>query len=97
MGLQVFNLRNYQEPFGALALASLPYAALVRGDAPGMIREMVRGWRLGRDLPNLFLSPIEELLALDLDEARARLGIPEGARLRGAVPQAVSPSTRRPS
>lgn len=75
MGLQAFNLRNFGEPFATLGVLSAPLTALRYGDARRMLAEMVRGWRLGATLPNLFVAPFEDWYALDLDEVRRRLGV----------------------
>lgn len=73
LGLLVFNTRNFREPFGILALASVPIAVARHGEPARMLREVWRGWRLGREAENLFQTPLEEYLELDLDEVRRRL------------------------
>jgi len=75
MGLQMFNLKNFQEPFGALAMASLPLTVALYGDPARMLREIEKGYRLGGRVENLFCVPLEEFFARDLDELRAELGI----------------------
>jgi len=76
LGLQVFNWRNYGEPYGALAIASVPRTLIGRADRDRMLADARKGWRLGGRLPNLYLAPIEEMLGWDLDAALARLSIP---------------------
>jgi ubiquinone biosynthesis protein Coq4 len=75
MGLQAFNLRNFAEPFAALAMLSAPVTALRYGDAARMTRELRRGWQLGAALPNLFTAPFEDWFEHPLAAVRARLGI----------------------
>jgi ubiquinone biosynthesis protein COQ4 len=76
MGLQIFNLRNFGEPHGLLALASLPLSIARRGYPRQMLREARQGWRLGARLPNLLHAPLEEMLELSTHEVRRRLGLP---------------------
>lgn len=75
MGLQMFNLRNFREPFGALAMASLPWTAAIYGDPGRMLREIERGHRLARQTKNLLTAPLEDYFERDIDEVRAELGI----------------------
>ncbi len=79
MGLQVFNLRNFREPFATLALASLPVTLFRYGDTPRMVREIRRGWGLGASTANLFHVPFEDLFAEDVEALRRRLGIEPAA------------------
>ena len=74
-GLQLFHLLNFGEPFGALAVAGAPLVVLRHGRPLETMREMQKGFRIARQAKNLFTTPIEDLLAVDLDEARRRLGI----------------------
>jgi ubiquinone biosynthesis protein COQ4 len=76
MGLQIFNLRNFSEPFAALAAASLPLSLLRYGEAPRILREVARGWTLAGAVPNLFIVPFEEMFDTPLDDLRRTLGIP---------------------
>jgi ubiquinone biosynthesis protein Coq4 len=75
MGLQLFNLMNFREPFGALAMASLPVTAALYGDARRMLREIDKGYRLAGTAKNLLCAPLEEHFERDIDELRAELGI----------------------
>lgn len=75
MGLQIFNLRNFNEPFAALAAASLPLSLLRYGEAPRTLREVARGWTLAGATPNLFIVPFEEMFETPLDDVRRSLGI----------------------
>lgn len=75
MGLQAFNLRNFGEPFGALAMLSAPVTALRYGDPARLAREIARGWRTAAAVPNLFVVPFEEWYEDDLDEVRRRVGL----------------------
>jgi ubiquinone biosynthesis protein COQ4 len=79
MGLQAFNLRNFAEPFAALAMLSAPVTAARYGDAGRMAREIKRGWRLGAALPNLFTAPFEAWFEDPLDDVRARVGLTRAA------------------
>jgi ubiquinone biosynthesis protein Coq4 len=79
MGLQAFNLRNFAEPFAALAMLSAPVTALRYGDAARMAREVKRGWALGAALPNLFTTPFEAWFEDPVEVVRARVGITRGA------------------
>jgi ubiquinone biosynthesis protein COQ4 len=79
MGLQAFNLRNFGEPFAALAMLSAPVTALRYGGAARMAREVRRGWGLGAALPNLFTAPFEAWFEEPLDAVRARVGLTRAA------------------
>jgi ubiquinone biosynthesis protein COQ4 len=97
MGLQMFNLRNFHEPFGALAMASFPLTAALYGDPARMLREIEKGYRVGGAAKNLICAPLEEHFERDIDELRAELGIrqrpPAPPRARAATathrPEAV--------
>jgi len=89
MGLQVFNFRNFGEPFGFLALVGTPWVIARCGQAPRMIGEMWRGWKLGGQAENLLLAPLEDYFERDMGEVRRMLNIPE------PVPRATR--ARRPS
>lgn len=77
VGLQAFNLRNSREPYGLIGLAGMPVALLRYGAPLQTLRELARGWSWGAYLPNLFHAPLEEMLEMDITEARRRLGIDE--------------------
>jgi ubiquinone biosynthesis protein Coq4 len=75
MGLQVFNYRNYREPFGLSALAFVPLSILRYGRAADTVAETWRGWMLGKRALNVFAAPLEDWLADDLDVVRERLNL----------------------
>jgi ubiquinone biosynthesis protein Coq4 len=75
MGLQVFNYRNYREPFGLSALAFMPVSFLRYGRVADTVAEATRGWWLGKHALNVFSAPLEDWLADDLDEVRERLNL----------------------
>jgi ubiquinone biosynthesis protein Coq4 len=75
MGLQAFNLSNFGEPFAALAMLSTPVTALRYGSPGYIAREVERGWKLGRELPNLFVAPFEDWYDHDMGAVRERLGV----------------------
>jgi len=74
-GLQMFNLRNFGEPFALLALLATPVVIARYDGRLQTLREMGRGWRLGGRTVNLFQLPLEEYLARELGEVRRELGI----------------------
>jgi ubiquinone biosynthesis protein Coq4 len=82
MGLQMFNVRNFREPFGTLAMASFPWTAALYGDPLRMLREIERGYRLARHTKNLLTAPLEEYFERDIDDVRAELGIVTRAHRR---------------
>jgi ubiquinone biosynthesis protein Coq4 len=73
--LQLFNLLNFREPWGALAMASLPLVIFKFGEPLLLLREMARAWSLSSRAENLWTTPFEELFAMDLSELRAQLRI----------------------
>lgn len=75
VAMQLFHLVNFGEPNGVLAMAALPLVLYRHGEPRRTARELRRAWVLARQAHNLFTSPVEELLPLNLDEARRRLGI----------------------
>lgn len=75
MGLQIFNLRNFREPYAALAAASLPVSLVKYGEPRRMLAEVARGWTLAGKARNLFVVPFEERLGDDFDALRAELGL----------------------
>jgi ubiquinone biosynthesis protein Coq4 len=77
MGLQAFNFRNFREPFGFLTLVGTPWVIARCGQAPKLLGEMWRGWRLGGQVENLLVAPLEEYFERDLAEVRQLLKIPE--------------------
>lgn len=77
VGLQAFNLRNSREPYGLFGLTGMPVVILRYGAPLQTLRELARGWAWGAHLPNLFHVPLEEMLEVDITEARRRLGIDE--------------------
>lgn len=79
-GLQLFNFLNFREPYGALAMASLPIILYQHGQPRQTLSELRRAWRLGRQARNLLMTPLEEMLPLDLGEVRRTLGIHLEAR-----------------
>ena len=77
MGLQMFNLRNFGEPYGALAMASFPVTALKYGEPRRMLREIAKGWTMGGRAANLFVVPFEDRFDADFAELRRELGLAE--------------------
>ncbi len=77
--LQVFNLLNFREPYGAASVVGLPWLLWVyrehgvRSTLDLMRRVVPWSWRL----PNLFAFPFEDHYADDLVDVRRQLGIPE--------------------
>jgi len=78
MGLQIFHLRNFGEPHGVLALASLPLSLARHGHPRRMLGEAWQGWWLGARLTNLFHAPLEEMMELPMAEVRRRFGLTHG-------------------
>ncbi|MCC6554356.1 MAG: hypothetical protein IT372_15345 [Polyangiaceae bacterium] len=78
IGLQLFHSVNFKEPFGLLATATLPVVALHHGEPVEMVRQLVRGARVGRQVDNLFVAPLEDMFGEDLVEVRRKLRIPPG-------------------
>jgi ubiquinone biosynthesis protein Coq4 len=75
MGVQVFNFRNFREPYGGLAFLGLPFAILRYGKPLDTIAKMRVGWRLGGEADNVFFVALEDCFDRDLDELRVSLGI----------------------
>jgi ubiquinone biosynthesis protein COQ4 len=75
MGVQVFNFRNFKEPYGGLAFLGFPFAVARYGRPLRMARDMAEGWRLGGQAENLFFVPLEDMYADDLEDVRAWVGI----------------------
>lgn len=74
MGLQMFDARNLREPYGIMAVAGTPYMIMRYGQPLEMLREIVRGWKLGGATGNLFFVPFEEMWDWDYEDMRAYLG-----------------------
>jgi ubiquinone biosynthesis protein Coq4 len=89
MGLLVFQLANFREPYGVVTITGVPFVMLQYGRSLETVRAMRRGWKLACQVPNMFTVPLEDLLSLDLGEVRRRLGIPSaqsmGNQLHGKV------------
>jgi len=79
LGLQMFDAVNLREPYGIGALASSPYMVLRYGQPVKTVKEILRGYRIGRRAPNLFFVPFEEMWELDIDELRERFGLVDRA------------------
>ncbi|HYO53323.1 Coq4 family protein [Archangium sp.] len=75
-GLQLFDMLNFRDPYGALSMLGLPIIVYQYGQPPEILRELRRGWRLGRRTQNLLLAPLEDMLPWELEEVRRHLGIP---------------------
>ncbi len=90
-GLQAFNFANFGEPFGAMGIVATPLVMRAYGEPLRTLRVTAWGLRVGRACPNLLWHPYEEWWADDIDEVRARVGIPRGAP---AIPRRA---TRGPS
>lgn len=85
MGLQVFNFRNFGEPFGFLTLMGTPWVLARCGQASKTLGEVWRGWRLGGQVENLLLAPLEDYFERDMAEVRQLLKIPEPASRDGGA------------
>jgi ubiquinone biosynthesis protein Coq4 len=72
----LFHIRNFREPFGAMAMAILPFILRRHGQVRKTALELQRSWRLASAAENIFVTPIEEMLEEELGEVRHRLGIP---------------------
>lgn len=75
-GLQAFNFVNFGEPFGAMGIVATPLVMRAYKQPIRTLRVTAHGIRLGRVCPNLLWHPYEEWWADDIDEVRARVGIP---------------------
>lgn len=75
VGLQAFDFVNFGEPFGAMVTFGSPLVAWRCGDPMRLAREIAKGLRLGRGVPNLFAAPFEDWATEDLDGLRRRLGV----------------------
>ena len=77
LGLQAFYSAQLPGKLPIAILAAGLVNTLVRqfGDRDRRLREIARGWLLGRRSRSLFGTRWDELLPLPLDEARARLGL----------------------
>jgi ubiquinone biosynthesis protein Coq4 len=84
MGLLVFDLLNFNEPYGMIGILSYPLVVRRYGQPVEIAREMWRGWLLARSLENLFRFPYEELYDEDIAEVRRKVGC-RGARIEGRV------------
>jgi len=84
MGLLVFDLLNFNEPYGVIGVLSYPLVVRRYGQPVEIAREMWRGFRLSRQLENLFRFPYEELYDEDIDDVRRLVGC-RGARFEGRV------------
>jgi ubiquinone biosynthesis protein COQ4 len=78
LGLQIFTVRNFLEPYGLFAIGSIPVAMVTTGEPRRVLREVAKGWTLGGRLPDLFWMPLEDMFPMDFDEVRAKLGIAGG-------------------
>ncbi len=76
IGLQVFNLINFGEPWGAATIALLPYMVARWGDTRRIVDRLRRCVSAGRKMESLFLFPWEEHLETSIVELRARFGVP---------------------
>lgn len=79
IGLQVFDSANFGEPYGVLALLSVPVVIARYGHPRRTLSEVWRGIRLGRGAHNLMTAPLEDRFAEDLGEVRRSLGLPDPA------------------
>lgn len=75
LALQLFNLKNFREPWGVLAMASAPLVIALYGEPVLLFRELARAWALADRAENLWTTPFEDLYALDIEDVRARLRI----------------------
>ena len=88
--LQFFHYWNFREPFGGMAMFSLPFILYRHGRARQTARDVWRAWRLSTEVENLFLAPVEEMFAEDLDGVRRRLGIVLAGPEKYVAPPAVA-------
>jgi ubiquinone biosynthesis protein Coq4 len=75
LGLQLFNLRNFHEPFAFLAPLAFPIVFRRYGNARATLECAWRCWKLAAGAKNLFQAPLEDYFELDIEEVRRRLGI----------------------
>jgi ubiquinone biosynthesis protein COQ4 len=87
LGLQAFYAAQLpgKLPTAILAAGMLNTLVYSFDDRDARMREIARGWLLGRRSRQLFGARWSELLPLPLEEARARLGL-ELAAVDGALP-----------
>jgi ubiquinone biosynthesis protein COQ4 len=87
LGLQAFYAAQLpgKLPTAILAMGMLNTLLFSFDDQDARMREIARGWLLGRRSRPLFGARWNELLPLPLDEARARLGL-DLAAVDGALP-----------
>jgi ubiquinone biosynthesis protein Coq4 len=74
--MQLFHWRNFREPFGAMAMASLPFIFYRHGRVLETTLALRRAWRLASEAENLFVTPLEEMFADNLGDVRRRLRLP---------------------
>lgn len=75
IGLQVFDWRNFGEPYGFLALLSVPVVIAKYGQPRRTLAEVWRGLRMGPRVKNLMTAPFEDWFDRDLDDVRRDLGV----------------------
>lgn len=78
MGLLVFDLLNFNEPYGVIGVMSYPLVVRRYGQPVEIAREMWRGRALARRLGNLFRLPYEELYDEDIADVRRLAGCTGG-------------------
>jgi ubiquinone biosynthesis protein Coq4 len=78
IGLQIFNLINFGEPWGAATLLGLPYI-LLRYKRPLLTLQRVKATvGAGRHMESVLVFPWEDQLLTPVVELRRRFGLPEG-------------------
>ena len=85
IGLQVFNWRNFGEPYGFLALLAVPVVIARYGQARRTIAEVWRGLTAGPRAKNLMTAPLEDWFERDLADVRRELGIIDMATAAAAA------------
>lgn len=76
IGLQVFNILNFGEPFGAASVVALPFVMFRYGQRRRTLRAVARLARAARRIDNVFLFPWERHYATPVTALRARFGLP---------------------
>lgn len=78
LGLQMFDVVNLREPYGIGALLASPYMLLFYGQPIETVKQVIRGYKVGRKTGNLFFAPFEEMWEMPFETVQARLGLSAG-------------------
>ncbi len=81
IGLQVFNVLNFGEPFGAASVVALPFVMFRYGERRRTLRAVLRLGRAARRLDNAFLFPWERHYATPVTALRERFRVPANGLL----------------